>query len=46
MKGDLERWKATARTATFRQDLLQICKQVGAGQTYTASFPADIDTMD
>ena len=31
MKGDLERWKATARTATFRQGLLQIGNQVGAG---------------
>ena len=46
MQGDLEKWKATARTTTFRQGLLQIGDQVGAGHTYTASFPSDIDAMD
>ena len=46
MQGDLERWKAAARATTFRQGLLQIGDQVGAGQAYTASFPGGIDTMD
>ena len=46
MQGDLEKCKATARTTTFRQGLLQISDQVGAGHTYTASFFGDIDAMD
>ena len=46
MQGDLEKWKATARTTTFRQGLLQIGDQVGAGHSYTASFSGDLDAMD
>ena len=46
MKEEMDRWKKQARTSTFRQNMLQIGNQVGAGQTYTASFPSDIDTMD
>ena len=46
MKEDVDRWKASTRTVTFRQDLLQIENKVGAGEVYEAAFPVDIDAMD
>ena len=46
MKQDVERWKTTARTVAFRQDLLQIENKVGTGEVYEAAFPVDIDAMD
>ena len=46
MKQDVDRWKDTARTVAFRQDLLQIQNKVGSGETYEAAFPVDIDAMD
>ena len=46
MKDDVDRWKNGARTTIFRQDLLQIENRVGAGETYDATFPVDIDAMD
>ena len=46
MKQDVDRWKTTARTVAFRQDLLQIENKVGTGEAYEAAFPVDIDAMD
>ena len=46
MKQDVDRWKATARTVAFRQDLSQIENKVGTGEAYEATFPVDIDAMD
>ena len=46
MKQDVDRWKATARTVAFRQDLLQIENKLGSGEAYEATFPVDIDAMD
>ena len=46
MTEDVDRWKASARTVTFRQDLLQIENKVGAGEVYEAAFPVNIDAMD
>ena len=46
MKRDVDRWKATARTVAFRQDLLQIENNLGSGEAYEATFPVDIDAMD
>ena len=46
MKQDVNRWKTTARTVAFRQDLLQIENKVGTGEAYEAAFPVDIDAMD
>ena len=38
MKQDVDRWKATARTVAFRQDLLQIENNLGSGEAYEATF--------
>ena len=46
MKQDVDRWRNTARTVAFRQDLLQIQNKVGAGEAYEAAFPVDIDAME
>ena len=46
MKQDVDRWKTTARTVAFRQDLLQIENKVGTGEAYEATFPVDTDAMD
>ena len=46
MKQDVDRWKTTARTVAFRQDLLQIENKVGTGEAYEATLPVDIDAMD
>ena len=46
MKQDVERWKTTARTVAFRQDLNQIEDKIGTGEAYAATFPVDIDAMD
>ena len=46
MKQDIDRWKATARTVAFRQDLLQIENNLGSGEAYEAAFPVNVDAMD
>ena len=48
MKGDVDRWKNSARTSTFRlrQGLLRLDDHVKKGETYAAEFSVDVNSMD